>query len=88
MIRPVIHTQSTNVTYILEMHKPDEMVRQVINQQKATYILKMHKPDRQVIYAQSTKDHLQSENAQMKKWSDRSLMLNQEKVTYILEMHK
>jgi len=67
MVRPVIHAQSTNVTYILAMYKQDEMVRQVINQQKVTYILKMHKQDRKVIHAQSTKDHLQPENAQMKK---------------------
>jgi len=39
----------------------------MLNQQKVTYTLEMHKQGemvRQVIYAQSTKDHIQPENAQ------------------------
>jgi len=47
------------------------MVRQVIHAQtkKVTYMLEMHKQGkmvRQVIYAQLTKGHIHSENAQMR----------------------
>jgi len=82
------------VTYILEMHKQGEMVKQVIHAQSTKGHIHagnaQTRPDGQTghSYLINKRSHTSWNCTNEARWSDRSSMLNQQKVTYILEMHK